>query len=150
MKGAIIIGYPGIGKSTLARDTNGYIDLDSGNFHDKNDTWYLLYCSVAVNLAYQGYTVMISSHKCVQDFFRINKYYFPFEVYVCFPCLALENEWINKLKARSEDAAWRRASTCYSKDILDMMISGFPMITITSMGYFLKELIEEKRYFNEL
>lgn len=30
----IIIGYQGIGKSTLAHEDNKYIDLESGNF------WY--------------------------------------------------------------------------------------------------------------
>lgn len=31
----IILGYPGIGKSTICRDNQKYIDLESSNFYDE-------------------------------------------------------------------------------------------------------------------
>lgn len=45
----IIIGYPGIGKSTLGGQ-NDVIDLDSSNFWNNGkrpDDWYVYYCKVA-------------------------------------------------------------------------------------------------------
>ena len=69
-KGLVIIGYQGIGKSSLA-GWNKCIDLESGNFFVGNkraDDWYIPYCQTALNIANQGYTVFVSSHKEVREF----------------------------------------------------------------------------------
>ena len=64
----IIIGFPGIGKSSVTRaydgDTNttSYIDLESSNFV-KDDNWVEEYCNLAIDLDLQGYNVFVSSHK---------------------------------------------------------------------------------------
>ena len=45
----IIIGYPGIGKSTLAVQHLGYIDLESSNFKVdgiKIEGWQEIYCNI--------------------------------------------------------------------------------------------------------
>ena len=61
----IVIGYIGIGKSTLAMNQTGYIDLDSSTFMFNNkrcDNWVTYYCQVAESLSKQGYVVFVSCH----------------------------------------------------------------------------------------
>ena len=66
----IIIGYQGIGKSTLSARNLKYVDLESSNFwFDDPETkqrvrhfnWYEMYCNVAEYLSRQGYVVFVSS-----------------------------------------------------------------------------------------
>ena len=50
----IISGYQGIGKSTLAKNSNKYIDLESGNFWidgERQENWYKIYCKIAAHLS---------------------------------------------------------------------------------------------------
>ena len=91
----IIIGYPGIGKSTLAGQNN-YIDLESSNFWNKGkrpDDWYIYYCNIALDLSRQGYVVFVSSHEAVRN--RL-KYAITDERIICiYPSLELKDEWIH-------------------------------------------------------
>lgn len=54
-KGFIVVGYQGIGKSTLANSGNGkYIDLESSNFFVDNNrasNWATIYANIAESLA---------------------------------------------------------------------------------------------------
>ena len=68
----IVIGYQGIGKSSLA-GKNNCIDLESGNFWvdgKRSDDWYKIYCNIALHLHRQGFTVFTSSHQVVRDYFK--------------------------------------------------------------------------------
>lgn len=58
----IICGFPGTGKSTMAKFSR-WVDLESTPFK-KN---WLLYAEVAKHMSDNGYTVMISTHKEVLD-----------------------------------------------------------------------------------
>ena len=91
----IIIGYQGIGKSTLAASELKYIDLESSNFwfYDsetkqkvRHSNWYEMYCNVAENLSRQGYIVFVSSHQPVRERLLKSKEY----VVVCVPLLILK------------------------------------------------------------
>ena len=69
----IIIGYQGIGKSTLANIDNAYIDLESSNFWHKGeryDNWYIYYGKIAESLSRQNYNVFTSSHREVRDYLK--------------------------------------------------------------------------------
>ncbi len=55
----IICGFAGVGKSTLAKKEKGFVDLESTPFKKNWD----LYSDVAIHMAYNGYTVMVSCHK---------------------------------------------------------------------------------------
>ena len=73
MKGLIICGYPGIGKSSIA-GWNNCIDLESSYFsRDEKgfalcDTdWVTRYCKLAFDLARQGFTVLLSCHELVRN-----------------------------------------------------------------------------------
>lgn len=154
MKGAIIAGYQGIGKSTLAKAENDYIDLESGNFWvngKRPKDWYTFYGNIAFNLALQGYRVFVSSHEVVRNYLiclaRLNKV----DLYVCFPDHSLKKDWTNKLreryrftKSQKDYKAWRNAVDRYDENIEEIKSSqGFTPIVITSMDYDLKKMIEE-------
>ena len=88
----IIIGYPGVGKSTLAGRYKEYIDLESSNWNGpdntKPDNWWWSYGKVAEDLSRQGYRVFVSCHPSVQKYFEESNEY----VMVLYPSLELKEE----------------------------------------------------------
>lgn len=100
----IIIGFPGIGKSSVARaydgDTNttGYIDLESSNFV-KDDNWVKEYCDLAIDLELQGYNVFVSSHRAVREYLAERGDLFP-DIIEVFPSKELRIDWLNRLESR--------------------------------------------------
>lgn len=59
----IICGFPGVGKSFVAKNYNGFVDLESTPFKKNWD----LYTDVAIHMNNNGYYPLISSHKEVRD-----------------------------------------------------------------------------------
>ena len=100
----IIIGFPGIGKSSVTRaydgDTNttGYIDLESSNFV-KDDNWVKEYCDLAIDLDLQGYNVFVSSHRAVREYLAEKQDLFP-DIIEVFPSKELKIDWLNRLESR--------------------------------------------------
>jgi ABC-type oligopeptide transport system ATPase subunit len=146
----IIIGYQGIGKSTLSQSNIRYIDLESGNFFIdgyRAINWYEIYCNIAEHLSQQGYTVFVSSHKAVRDRLKRSKE----RVVCCFPSLELKHEWINKLYERYKESgltkdckAYKNAKQRYTENIYEIKNEGFENIMLTSMNYNL--LIEIEKF----
>lgn len=144
----IVIGYQGIGKSSLAGRDSGCIDLESGNFwHDgvRPDDWYIYYCNIAEHLSKQGFTVFTSSHEVVRNYLKENC---KEDVYVIFPSLALKDEWIKKLKDRYRQTgldkdykALKNAEDRYEENIEELKNSGFTYCEIDSMDYNLKNIL---------
>ena len=95
----IVIGYQGIGKSSIAGRDRKFIDLESGNFWvdgKRAEDWYKPYCQIAEHLSRQGYIVFTSSHEVVRKQLERSR-----EVVVLvYPSLALKNLWIDKLENR--------------------------------------------------
>lgn len=151
-KGAIIAGYQGIGKSTLAKNGKGYIDLESGNFFvngTRAPDWYIPYGNIAMHLAQQGYRVFVSSHAAVREYLGTQH---DVDLYACFPSYALEKLWIGKLKERYKESgldkdfkAWKNAEERYNENIKEMHESfGFTPIVIHDMSYSLEMLLDMK------
>ena len=147
----IVIGYQGIGKSTLA-GKNNCIDLESGNFWvdgNRNHDWYKAYCQIAVHLHRQGFIVMTSSHEVVREYFKeIMTSEDRNATFVCYPDLWLKNAWINKLEERYQATrldkdfkAWKNAEARFSDNINELMTSGFKSIVLETMRYNLEEEI---------
>lgn len=123
----IIVGYQGIGKSTISDFTTSTIDLESGNFWvdgKRDDNWYKVYVNIAEHLSNQGYRVFLSSHKIVRE--ELNSRGVPFVV-IC-PSLEMKEKWINKLMTRymqsgkdKDFKAWKNAEQCYDENIKDLM-----------------------------
>ena len=93
----IIVGYQGIGKSSVSNSDTRCIDLESSNFFvgDKRpDDWYKYYVQIAQHLSAQGYTVFVSSHKVVRDELKATH---AEDVAVCFPNANLKEQWLERL-----------------------------------------------------
>lgn len=145
----IIIGYQGIGKSTLAKDSLEYIDLESGNFWvngERDEQWYKPYCNIANHLSAQGYTVFTSSHKEVREELKNSSEI----VKIIFPSLGLKTDWLIKLTNRYNESMLEKdykalinASLYYEDNINDLMNEPFDKIVIDNINYNLRELIEQ-------
>ncbi len=150
----IIIGYPGIGKSSIA-GKNDIIDLESGNFWAEGkrpNNWYVCYCNIAEHLSRQGYIVFVSSHKVVYE--RLKKYSKE-AIYAIFPASSLRDAWVERLKTRYETTklskdfkAWQHAAFEFREDIWDLMNCGIKFYVINDMEYRLQDIIDYIVDFN--
>lgn len=127
----IVIGYQGIGKSSLAGRDHKYVDLESGNFWvdgKRADDWYKPYCQIAEHLSQQGYIVFTSSHEVVRKQLEDSNEV----VVVVYPSLKLKNMWIDKLENRYRETglekdykALMNAKDRYDDNIRELENSGF-------------------------
>ena len=101
----IIIGFPGIGKSTLAYNNNKFVDLESSYFkpvNNRNDDWVVDYCKLAELLSKNGSIVFVSSHKAVRDYIAKMR---TDELVACvFPSERIREQWVKKLEDRYMDS----------------------------------------------
>jgi len=150
----IIIGYQGIGKSTLGGDF-GYIDLESSSFWidgNRADDWYKIYGNIAEHLSMQGYKVFLSSHAVIRERLKDSE---EKKVIVC-PSLELKNEWIKRLMDRYEDTgkekdykAWKNAEDRYTENIGELLADErYGHIVIPEIPYNLHDIIHEWCYDN--
>ena len=161
----IIVGYQGIGKSTLANKSPLFIDLESSNFFIKNEetgemirdkNWYIPYCNIAAHLNRQGKHVFVSSHKEVRD--RLNSLIrntLQLELdekslISCTPSLDFKDTWITKLrhrylqsKLKKDYKAWKYAEAHYEESIKEILRDIKHNITIESMDYDLEDILTE-------
>ena len=147
----IVIGYQGIGKSTLSKKSFKYIDLESGNFWVRNhrySDWVQVYVNIAIDLSNQGYVVFVSSHKAVRE--EISKRCTDQAVVVIYPTLGLKDYWIEKLQERYDRTesekdfkALMNASSMFEENITDLQNEDphFTKIPIQSENYNLEDLI---------
>ena len=143
----IVIGYQGIGKSTLSNKDLRFVDLESGNFWvdgKRADDWYKPYCQIANHLSEQGYAVFTSSHEVVRKELENSKE----KVFVVCPAPWLKDKWIEKLRNRYESTklekdfkALANAEDRYTDNIIELMQSGFEFYCIEDMEYDLKDII---------
>ena len=152
----IIIGYQGIGKSTLAEQYYNYLDLESTNtwFEENGErkrwpNWAEIYVNFAVDLSSkQHYTVFVSSHEVVR--LELMKHVKETQIAVCCPSLELKDQWIDRLQQRYDQSkldkdyrALMNAKDRYAENISSLMCSGFPVIEIDSIYYNQSKVIED-------
>ena len=128
----IIIGYPGIGKSSYARfkGDRHTIDLESSCFV-KDENWAASYCNVAIDLSKQGFDVFASSHDAVRKHLLVSGYDKLFAVY---PSSEIKKQWIVRLEARYKRTglekdlrSLERAKAYYDVDIAALKEDAFKM-----------------------
>jgi len=151
--GCIIIGYQGIGKSSLAALDTKYIDLESGSFwigDTRDPNWYQIYCKIAIELAIQGYIVFTSSHLVVREYLTSVPLPEQLKVFTCCPSIELKYLWIEKLKLRYNQSklnkdykSYMNAFDCYEDNIRSIQECPVPNILLTSMKYNLKKEIQK-------
>ena len=154
----IIIGYQGIGKSTLSKNQfNIFIDLESSNFFfEKNGmlirdpNWYIPYCKIANHLSEQGFIVFVSSHKVVRDELKKSKR----KVVAIYPALELKDQWIKKLRNRYNETglekdykALANAEDRYEENIKEIIDDVEDSLVINDINYDLEDIIQV--YFAE-
>lgn len=153
----IIIGYQGIGKSTVSATNISCIDLDSSLFwYDINvdghsstvrdSSWYIPYCKIATALSSQGYDVFVSSHAEVRQELQNSEE----DVVAVVPSIALRDDWVERLRTRYESTklskdlkALLNATVQYDINIREIKQDCAHVIEITRMNYDLGRLIHE-------
>lgn len=147
----IIIGYQGIGKSTLCEKNDNFIDFDSSNFskdREHNKNWFIDYAKAAVKLSKEGKNVFVSCHNQVRD----TLYKLEEPIVIIYPSLFLRDEWVNKVKQRYDESgldkdyrAYIRACESYRNDIFGIMKDceehNLNFIEIRDMNYNLKKFL---------
>ena len=150
----IVIGYQGIGKSTLARHQlaehgmSEYIDLESSCFWNdgkRPDDWYIYYCQMAEYLSREGFCVFTSSHEVVRKQLRNSKE----RVVIICPSLRLKEDWLKKLEERyihdpsdKNYKAWKNAEDRYEENIRELMSEAFDTFLIDNLDYDLVSIID--------
>lgn len=141
----IVIGYQGIGKSSLAGRNNRFIDLESGNFWvdgKRAEDWYKPYCQIAEHLSQQGYIVFTSSHEVVRKQLENSSE----TVAIVYPSIELKDEWIDKLERRYAESglekdykALMNAKDRYEENIKELSEYGdryqVCRVALTKMNY---------------
>lgn len=94
----IICGFAGIGKSSLARNRAGVVDLESTPFEKDWDR----YTKVAKHMADNGYTVLVSCHKELRQAFQEKG--IPY--ILALPPKEKRIEYIKRYKERGNDEAF--------------------------------------------
>lgn len=150
----IIIGYQGIGKTTLAQRSKDYIDLESSCFFNRGyrpNNWYVFYCNIADHLSKQGYRVFVSSHAEVRN--RLRKHSTE-EIFSIVPAEELEEQWKEKLydrwietRYKKDFKAYLNASDRYLENIREIK-KDFLYAQIDTMDYDLEQVIEV--FFNDV
>ena len=154
-KGLIIIGYQGIGKSSLAGYDN-CIDLESGNFwigDKRSDDWYIPYCQIAMDLANQGFTVFTSSHKEVYEYFSSCSLPENVGAAIIFcPKRFMKDEWFDKLQERyyrtgleKDYKALMNTEDRFEENIVELCSCGLPVIQPNAMDYILYDYVKYAR-----
>ena len=90
----IIIGYQGIGKSTICKNNPKYIDFESSALKVDGcrlHNWQIPYCQMAIWLSQQGYVVFTSSHKEVREILKDCCEY----CVAIIPSKELKKQWIS-------------------------------------------------------
>ena len=151
---AIVFGYPGIGKSTLARNNKDYIDLESSVFKIngvRDPDWYKVYVNMAIHIANQERIVFMSTHPWTRDYIVSKKDsidYIP--ILIIYPDILLKDFWEYKVSIRyNEDSSTKNLSALnkvkndFEKDIKELESDNrFHHLVLKSQNYKLDEEIE--------
>lgn len=161
-KGLIICGYPGIGKSSIA-GWNNCIDLESSYFSFRNSApqelseWVPQYCETALDLANQGFTVLISCHRNVRHYLNeLIKYYtiprYNIPIVIFRPKPDMKEAWairlVNRYLQSGSDKdlrAFEGAMKYWDEDILIMNGQYLPIYYPTDITYDLRDYILQIR-----
>lgn len=155
--GMVIVGYQGIGKTTLSKESHKFIDLESSMmfFQDTGERpvgWEELYVNYAESLANDGHIVFVSSHPQVREELSKRAKKKGLKVGCIAPSKYLEDKWVDRLQERysisqiSKDyRAYMGAKFNYGSDIKSLEASseelGIPLIHINNLNYNLQDKV---------
>ena len=157
-KGLIICGYPGVGKSSIA-GWNNCIDLESSWFSNDKDgnriypdeDWVWDYCTLAINLASQGYTILLSTHQAVINQLRDWKWLLDREkvkVVIFVPRSDMKKAWVLRLVNRFLDSdldidlrAFVGGIQYWDTKMLTIKHADFPVYCPNSINYDFRDYV---------
>lgn len=162
-KGLIVCGYPGVGKSSIG-GWNNCIDLESSYFShrayvpQKLKSWVPQYCAVAISLAQQGFTVLVSTHKeviahLIFTIFPQKLTGIDVEVVIFCPDHRYKQEWIERLKKRvclpnaldKHERALQHVEEHFDDDMDYLNNCGLPVYIPAWLDYDLRDYINRIR-----
>ena len=151
----IILGYPGIGKTSFG-GKNNTIDLESSCFYVKNKrpvNWFAQYCKVAEHLSKQGYIVFVSCHDSVRNYLKENS---KEPLYLIFPSVSLKDEWVKRLENRflttgeqKDYRAWKTIQENYKYTITILKNCGIRFYEIQNLDYRLQDIVDYLVMFDD-
>lgn len=150
---AIIFGYPGIGKSTLARNCKDFIDLESSVFKingERDPNWYKVYVDMAIHIANQDRIVFMSTHPWTRDYIA-TKENLDIPVLIVYPSIDLKDFWNLKVSIRYTNdpnqknlTAMNKVKNDYDKDIKGLEAdTRFHHLVLKDQKYKLDDAIKE-------
>jgi len=155
----IIFGYPGIGKSTLARNSKNFIDLESSVFKidgERDPDWFKVYVNMALHIADQERIVFMSTHPWTRDYLydiyeADNALKQEIPAMIVYPDISLKDFWLYKVETRYEKdkssknlAALLKVKNDYERDIIDLESDDrFMHLVIKDKLYKLDDEIED-------
>lgn len=98
----IIIGFPGVGKTTMCKENLDCIDLESSAFiveGKRHENWYKEYVNTAIYLS-KNHHVFVSSHDVVQDYLEEKRFSSMPTMIIVYPDKSLKDEWLKRLENR--------------------------------------------------
>ena len=145
----IIIGYQGIGKSTICKNNPKYIDFESSVLKVDGcrlHNWQIPYCQMAIWLSQQGYVVFTSSHKEVREILKDCCEY----CVAIIPSKELKKQWIEKLFDRYKKSglekdrnAYLNAVDRYEENLAEIEEDIAETVLIDSMDYDLQWIVSK-------
>ena len=148
----IVIGYPGIGKTSYVIRNVCAIDLESSCLQ-KESNWAVSYCNVAIDLANQGFDVFVSSHDAVRKALIASGYD---ELFAIYPSIDMEKQWVTRLYNRywatgldKDLRSFERVETYYDADIAALDQDVLRMrgwYEIKDLNYKLEDVVSLFRY----
>lgn len=150
----IVIGYQGIGKSTVTKQLDNCIDLESSmmkiNGH-RDENWFIPYGQIALDLSRQGNIVFTASHRIFREWLEVHRKDTADKILCIVPALELKDLWLEKLQKRWEQTnllkdrlALLNAEDCFIENITEMydFKNCFEFYEIQEMNYDLKKFFE--------
>lgn len=135
----IICGFAGIGKSTLAKEVGGVIDLESTPF--KND--WNKYIDVAKHMDEQGYTVLLSCHKELRE--QLQEQCIP---YVCvLPNNELKGEYMERYENRGNGCTFIEKMNIHWNEYCTQLEN--ESIVILQSGEYLADIFKKPEYIEQ-
>ena len=125
----IVIGYQGIGKSTVTKQLDNCLDLESSMMKINGqceEDWFIPYGQIALDLSRQENIVFTASHRIFLEWLKENRKEDD-RILCIIPSLKLKDLWIEKLEARwkqtnliKDKLAFQNAEECYDANIKEM------------------------------
>lgn len=157
---AIVFGYPGIGKSTLAKNSKNFIDLESSVFKingERDSNWFKVYVNMALHIADQDRIVFMSTHPWTRDYlyniYEAGNNFYKYEIpaMIVYPDISLKDFWLYKLEDRYEEdqspknlTALNKVKNNFEKDIMDLESDNrFMHLVLKDVSYRLDDEIED-------